>query len=669
MVMMVMLIITSWQLVDSVSFEIRIPEGERCYLYLDVAGDSLVSNIPAQGLTQLAQQAIDKTPEWLKVELADNLSRCSSSIQDTVSRVILNTSVPYIDEVCFAAAHLAPQTLSNTYFDPELLLFNAQVLYANDDSLDYVEILDFPDSSTTRYFVAESSASGIDTFVVQLPKEIYYWFIVHPKLHKELPAYIDPNTGNPSPTGYFWRDYLFNHADPGYPLLVDSLKGWKTLWNNKRNSLDNGAVGRVTDWIKDVMEFTSYPHHDQPVRIYHLHKGTCSVHSYLTAGTARACLIPATVTVAYRNNHKWNEFYDRRWIQWEPVNVFMDDTTTYETWSSIGQFRAIFDWRGDGYIWTATRKYTKHCTLTVYVEDRNGVPIDGARVIIDGPGFPGPRATIGWTDQGGACQFILGDSVAWFSAEVSTEIGGLPATNIITNSEPGMHYYWTATIDADMPKLQINPESAPSDTVYKFEISLEVPSEFLYGTNPDDGDKFGEKHDPGHLDLFIVDSADFEKYISGNPFSAVMIAQKIQSLDTNLVLGTPERWHLVVSNEEYVVLTEVLDLMVKVYKFSPGVEEEPSKIFSINLYPIQPNPFQPGLKIRFMSNRQRMNLLVYDISGRLIRRLIDGSLEPGRHFITWDGRDDHGLPVSNGVYFIGLESARKTMIRKGVLIR
>lgn len=672
MVLAILLVISGWELKDSVSIQCRIKESERCYLYLDEVGDSLVTKIPDQGLTQLAQQGIDKAPDWLKWELADNLSRVSSSIQDTVAKVILNTTDPYIDEVCFAAAHLAPQTLSNTYFDPELLLFNAQLLYANDDSLDYVQIVNYsgPDFySTTKYFVAESTATGIDTFEVELPKEIYYWFIVHPKLHKELPAYIDPNTGNPSPSGYFWRDYLFNHADPGYPLLVDSLKGWKTLWNNRRNNIDNGAVGRVTGWIKAVMEFTTYPHHDQPVRIYHLHKGTCSVHSYLTAGTARACLIPATVTVAYRNNHKWNEFYDRRWVQWEPVNTFMDDTTTYEKWASIGQFRGIFDWRGDGYIWTVTKRYTRHCTLTVNVEDKNGVPIDGARVVIDGPGSPGPRATIGWTDEGGACQFTLGDSVSWFNAQVSTEIGGLPPTVVIHNSEPGAHYKWTATINAEMPKLQISPESAPPDTVYKFEISLKTPAEFLYGTNPDDGCRFGDRQEPGLVDLFICDSADFENYISGNPFSAVLIAEDVSSLDTSFILGTPERWHLVISNEEHVVLTEVSDLMVKLYKVSPGIAEETPKIFPIVLSPIQPNPFKPGLKIRFMIGRERASLSVYDISGRVIRKLVDGRLESGRYSITWDGRDDHGQPVANGVYFIALESSEKRIIRKGVLIR
>ncbi len=669
MSLVVILIISGWELVDSIKINYRIRAGENSYFYLDTGGDSLIPSLPDQGLTELAGQAVAKAPDWLKVELADNLSRCSNSVQDTVAKVILNTSHPYVDEVCFAAAHLAPQTLSNTYFDPELLLFNAQVLYANDDSLEYVEILDFPDSSTTKYFVAESSASGIDTFEVQLPKDIYYWFIVHPKLHKELPAYIDPNTGNPSPTGYFWRDFLFNHADPGYPLLVDSLKGWKTLWNNRRNNIDNGAVGRVTGWIKTVMEFQSYPHHDQPVRIYRLHKGTCSVHSYLTAGTARACLIPATVTVAYRNNHKWNEFYDRRWIQWEPVNVFMDDTTTYEKWSTIGQFRGIFNWRGDGKIWTVTRKYTRHCTLTVDVEDKNGIPIDGARVIIDGPGFPGPRVTIGWTGEDGRCQFILGDSVSWFTAQVLTEIGGLPPTRVIENSQPGMHYHWTATIDGEMPKLKISPESAPPGTLYKFEISLKAPSEFLYGTNPDDGCRFGDRQESGRLDLFICDSADFEQYLSGNPFHAVLIGEDVQSLDTSFILGTPDRWHLVISNEEHVVLTEVSELMVKLYKFAPGVEEEPPEISPTVLEPIHPNPFKPGLKIGFTIGREKVNLSVYDISGRLIRKLVDGGLEPGRHSITWDGRNDHGRPVSSGIYFLTLRTPEKTIIKKGVLIR
>ncbi|HID32450.1 MAG TPA: hypothetical protein EYP24_03625, partial [bacterium (Candidatus Stahlbacteria)] len=373
-----------WILVDSAQIGVRVPAGAHCDLSLDPMGDSLIINIPPAGLTSLSQQAVARAPEWLKVELADNLSKLSDSLQDTLSKIIIGCEQKYLDEICFTTAHLAPQTLANTYFDPELILFNVLVLYANDGVLDYVRIIDFPDSSTVSYYVAESTPSGIDTFEVQLPKEIYYWFIVHPKLHKELPAYIDPNTGNPSPDGYFWRDYLFNHADPGYPLLRDSVIGVRTLWNSKRNSLDNGALGRATDWIQDVMEFVTYPHHDQPVRIYHLHKGTCSVHSYLSAATGRTLLIPTTVTAAYRYNHKWNEFYDRRWIQWEPVNTWMD-YYPYDHWGGGDNIPGCFNWRGDGYIWTMVERYTPVCTLTVKVEDRNGIAIDGGRTIIDSP--------------------------------------------------------------------------------------------------------------------------------------------------------------------------------------------------------------------------------------------------------------------------------------------
>jgi flagellar hook assembly protein FlgD len=43
---------------------------------------------------------------------------------------------------------------------------------------------------------------------------------------------------------------------------------------------------------------------------------------------------------------------------------------------------------------------------------------------------------------------------------------------------------------------------------------------------------------------------------------------------------------------------------------------------------------------------------VYDISGRLQKTLVSGTLEAGLHTVGWDGTDVGGTPVHAGVYFI-----------------
>jgi hypothetical protein len=88
------------------------------------------------------------------------------------------------------------------------------------------------------------------------------------------------------------------------------------------------------------------------------------------------------------------------------------------------------------------------------------------------------------------------------------------------------------------------------------------------------------------------------------------------------------------------------------------------------LHPNMPNPFNPYTRIDFELDQARpVRLAVYDLAGRLVRRLVDRSLESGRHNTVWDGRDDRGLRVASGVYFYRLESGDLLQTRKMVLLK
>ena len=47
----------------------------------------------------------------------------------------------------------------------------------------------------------------------------------------------------------------------------------------------------------------------------------------------------------------------------------------------------------------------------------------------------------------------------------------------------------------------------------------------------------------------------------------------------------------------------------------------------------------------------RVEVKVFDVSGRLVRTLADRSFAAGRHTLTWDGADNDGRMVPRGVYF------------------
>jgi hypothetical protein len=64
-----------------------------------------------------------------------------------------------------------------------------------------------------------------------------------------------------------------------------------------------------------------------------------------------------------------------------------------------------------------------------------------------------------------------------------------------------------------------------------------------------------------------------------------------------------------------------------------------------------PNPFNPATTIAYdVPARGHVALRVYDVSGKLVRTLVDGDRPAGTHAVPWNGMDDAGRRVASGVY-------------------
>jgi hypothetical protein len=76
---------------------------------------------------------------------------------------------------------------------------------------------------------------------------------------------------------------------------------------------------------------------------------------------------------------------------------------------------------------------------------------------------------------------------------------------------------------------------------------------------------------------------------------------------------------------------------------------------SFALYQNVPNPFNPSTEIKYdVPSQGRVTLEIYDVSGRLVRKLVDDVQSPGPKVVTWSGADDRGQRVATGVYFYRL---------------
>ena len=81
-----------------------------------------------------------------------------------------------------------------------------------------------------------------------------------------------------------------------------------------------------------------------------------------------------------------------------------------------------------------------------------------------------------------------------------------------------------------------------------------------------------------------------------------------------------------------------------------------------------PNPFNMSTVIRYELNRHgRVNLSVFDINGRLIKKLVDSHQEVGIKRVTWDGKDSNGHDVSSGLYIYKLQTEKYGEMLKMIL--
>ncbi|MBD3347600.1 MAG: T9SS type A sorting domain-containing protein [Candidatus Eisenbacteria bacterium] len=97
---------------------------------------------------------------------------------------------------------------------------------------------------------------------------------------------------------------------------------------------------------------------------------------------------------------------------------------------------------------------------------------------------------------------------------------------------------------------------------------------------------------------------------------------------------------------------------------SSGVEDNAMRLA---LAPARPNPFRAETRLSFtLPSAGRVDLSVYSVDGRMIRKVVSGRMAAGEQSVTWDGRDESGREVGSGLYFMKLEA--DSGVRRGKLL-
>lgn len=85
---------------------------------------------------------------------------------------------------------------------------------------------------------------------------------------------------------------------------------------------------------------------------------------------------------------------------------------------------------------------------------------------------------------------------------------------------------------------------------------------------------------------------------------------------------------------------------------------------------VAPNPFNPRVTIRWSQPRAgAVDLAIYDVRGRLVRRLVTGDGSARSGVVSWDGCDDTGRGVAAGIYLTRLTTSAGSKLQKLTLVR
>ncbi len=96
----------------------------------------------------------------------------------------------------------------------------------------------------------------------------------------------------------------------------------------------------------------------------------------------------------------------------------------------------------------------------------------------------------------------------------------------------------------------------------------------------------------------------------------------------------------------------------------------PTYIPSLYLNQNTPNPFRNTCKINYaVPSAQKIELKIYNNSGRLVRTLVSQEQPAGEYQIIWDGKDEKNVRVAQGVYFYTLTGKTFNPITKKLIVQ
>lgn len=549
-------------------------------------------------LPENIRNAIVKAPIWMQRLLAYQFKHIDNP--DIYADIILESNKKITDEIAFSIAYSPLGEIPPV----EVLKENAEKLYEIDKYIQYSDIIDFDDhhgnyGSTIEYKVLVNNS--VETRI--LPPEIYYWYVVHPKLLGESVRQI---------YNLSWRSYLFYHNDLRYPLLKEKIRGIPFLWDEKsyiqyanriwQKCIEKHptAVEAVSYWIGKTIPFQAVGDRpNQPNIIAHEHNGWCGEIQRLAVAALRTVLVPSIGVCNIAEDHVWRAFYDEGWHQndnwWTDSGGTVDIPMVYaKIWGK--HMSSVYTWRGDSIISDVTSTYIPsddRVRIVFDIKDLGLHPRDGILVTVLVKGildttwyknkaeeiigniwdripklFKGkilekinetiikkieeipesvnfPLISIwNYTDANGRCIFNLGKNHEYIFLIQNPD-------NFIPFSIRFLSKPENKTFNILLPEISREYKGSKTASIpgnYEFKLSLETQG-FQFQRNLKTMEIGRREYNNGKVEWFIVDENNLDRFKTGKRFE--YIKHGISSIDTTNFSGDKKNWYIILYNPYY----------------------------------------------------------------------------------------------------------------------
>jgi hypothetical protein len=92
-------------------------------------------------------------------------------------------------------------------------------------------------------------------------------------------------------------------------------------------------------------------------------------------------------------------------------------------------------------------------------------------------------------------------------------------------------------------------------------------------------------------------------------------------------------------------------------------------VSTLSLSPPMPNPFRAETRFTLtLTQPARVDLALFDVTGRRVVTLFDGRMETGPHSFVWGGRSSNGARLMNGIYFLNAVAGQSRILRRTVFV-